>query len=79
MPLTIQNIYISLSNLQCSAQTNVIKLHPNEYTQALRYYPSAVNSDRCVGSCNSHKVCVPDKMEHLNLNVSDIITWINKF
>ena len=53
-------------------QRTLINLHPNEYSQGLRYYQFAVNLDRCMGSCNivndtSNRVCVPDKTEDLNL------------
>ena len=34
------------------SQPSIIDLHANEYTQGLRYFPFAVNLDRCVGSCN---------------------------
>ena len=45
-----------------------INLQPNEYSQEVRYYPFAVNFDRCVGSCNSlndlsNRVCVLNKQE----------------
>ena len=59
--------YVSLSNQKSSIHPNLINLHhPNEHTQGLRYYPFAVNLDRCVGICNtlndlSNKVYVPDK------------------
>ena len=42
---------ISLRNQQCTTQATVINLHPNEYTQGLRYFSFAVNLDRCTGSC----------------------------
>ena len=37
----------------------------NKYSQGLRYYPLAVDLDKCVGSCDtlndlSNKVCVPN-------------------
>ena len=49
-------------------QPTLINLHPNEYIQGLRYYPCAVNLDRCIGSCNtlndlSDKVYVSNKTE----------------
>ena len=55
-------------------QLTLINLHPNEYSQGLGYYPSAVNLDRYVGSYNprndlSNRVCVPNETEYLNLNV----------
>ena len=74
---------VSLTNQKCTAQPTLINLHPNEYIQELRYYPFAINLDRCAGSCNtlhdlSNKVCVPNKTEDLNLNVFDMITGINE-
>ena len=42
-----------LSNQKCITQPTLINLHPNEYSQQLQYYPSAVTLDRCVGSCNT--------------------------
>ena len=53
------------------------------YNQEFHYYPRAVKLDRCVGNCNtlndlSNKVCVPNKIEDLNLSVLNIITGINK-
>ena len=70
-------------NQLCEVQPTLINLHPNEYSQELYYYPFAVKIDRCVGSCNtlndlSNKVCVPKKVEYLNLSVFNMITGINQ-
>ena len=56
-------------------QPTLINLHTNEYSQEFYYYPFAAKLDRCVGSCNtlndlSHKVCVPNKTEDLNIHFS---------
>ena len=61
----------------------LINLHPDEYTQGLHYYQFAVNLDRCIESCNtlnelSNKVCAPNKTEHLNLSLFNIITGTNE-
>ena len=74
---------VSLSNQKCDTQPAFLDLHPNEYSQEFHYYPSAVKLDRCVGSCNtlndlSNKVCVPNKAEHLNLSMFNMITGINE-
>ena len=42
-----------------------------------------VNLNRCNGSCNSlndtsNKICVPNKIEDLNLNVFNMITGTNE-
>ena len=52
---------------QRTTQLTLINLHPNEYTQRLRYFPFAVNLDRCIGSRDTlnnlaNKVCVPNKV-----------------
>ena len=67
---------LSLNKQQCMNQTN-------EYSQGLRYYPFAVNIDRCVQICIiidglSNRVCAPNKTEDLNLSIFNIITEINE-
>ena len=44
---------VSLSNKKCEIQPTLINLHPNEYSQELRYYPFAVKLYRSVGGCNT--------------------------
>ena len=71
------------NNQKCEIQPTFINLHPNEYSQEFHYYQFTVKLDKCVGSCNiindlSNKVCVPNKIEDLNLNVLDMITGINE-
>ena len=75
--------YVLLNNQKCMTQPALINLHPNEYSQEFHYYPFAVKLDRCVGSCNTlndlfNKVCVPNKIEDLNLSVFNMITGINE-
>ena len=58
--------YVLLSNEKRMPQPTLINLHPNEYSQELRYYPFAVNLNRYVGSCNFlddlfSRVSVPNK------------------
>ena len=73
---------ISLNNQKCKTQPTLINLHPNKYAQGLPCYPSGVNLERYIGTCNtlndlSKKVCVPNKTKKLNLSVFNIITGIN--
>ena len=75
--------YISLCNQNCMIQTTLINLHPYKYSQEFQYYPFSVKLDRCVASCNTindlaNNVYIPNKTEHLNLSVFNIITKINK-
>lgn len=64
------------------AQPTAINLLPNEYIYALGYYPFEVNLDRCSGSYNTftdllNRVCVPNNISDLNLNVFNLITGMN--
>ena len=73
----------SLSNQKFVIQLTLINLHPNEYSQEFHCYPFVVKLDRFVESCNtlndlSNKVCVPNKIEDLNLSVFNMITGINE-
>ena len=75
---------VSSSNQKCMVQPTLINLHPNEYSQKFHYDPFAVTLDRCVGICNtlndlSDKVCVPNKIEGLNLSVFNMFTGINEW
>ena len=74
---------VSLSNQKCTTQPTVINLHPNEYTQGLRYYPFATNVDKCVWSFNtindlSKKIFFPNKIEHSNISIFNMIVWIDE-
>ena len=75
MLLIIQNVYLH----QCMVQPPLINLLPNEYNQRLHYYLFGVDLDRCVRSYNTHNdlsnsVCIPNKIEDLNLSVFNMIT-----
>ena len=74
---------VSLRRQKCKEQPILFNLHPNKYTQGLRYYPFAVNLEKCVGIFNSindvsNKVRVPNKTEDLNLSMFNMTTGINK-
>ena len=74
---------VSLNIQQCMIQPIPINLHPNEYSQGLRYCSSTVNLDRYVGSCNtldhlSKRVCVSNGTDGLNVNAFHINTVINE-
>ena len=74
---------VSLNNQKFMTQPTLINLHPNAHSQKFHYYPFAVKLNRCVGSCNtlndfSHKVCVPNRREYLNLSVFNMIAGINE-
>ena len=75
--------YVSFRNQKCMIQPTLINLHPNEYSQDLKYYPFVVKMNRFVGSCNTvnglpDKVCVPNKIEDLDIHVYNMITGGNE-
>ena len=41
-----------LKQSEMYGSTNLINLHPNEYSQWFHYYPFVVKVDRCVASFN---------------------------
>ena len=75
--------FVSISNQKGVTQPALIISHFTKYAKILRYYPSVVNLDRCVRSCNtlndlSNKVCLPNKADNLNLSIFNMTTGINK-
>ena len=48
--VSIHTKCLSLSNQNCKIQPTLINLHPNGYSQGLRYYLFAINLDRYVRS-----------------------------
>ena len=69
--------YLSLSNQNSKIQPTFINLHPNKYSQELHYYRFAFSLGICVGSCNTLNN-LSNKVEDLNLTMSNIITGINE-
>ena len=74
---------MSLSNQKFMAQLSLNDLHSNKYSQKLRYYPFAVNLEKCVGSWNtlgelSKRVGVLNKTKGLNVHFSNMILRINQ-
>ena len=70
---------LSLKNQQCMTQPTLINLHCNKYTQGLRNYSFAFQTDRYFGSFNTlndlyNKAYVPNKTEDLHLCVFNMIT-----
>ena len=64
-------------------QLTLINFHPNEYSQDLHYYPFVVNLNKFNGVHNTlndlyNKLCVPNKIEDLNLSLFNMNKQINK-
>ena len=74
---------VSTNNQQSMTQPTFINLHPNEYSQGLRYYPFAVNLGKCVRRRNtlnniSNSLSSKQEKKDLNLHVFNIVAEINE-
>ena len=71
--------YIPLINQPCTA----IPTHTDSNPDDFYYYPFMVSLDRCDESCNTvedlfGKICVPSKIEDVNLRNFNMIKGINE-
>ena len=67
-----------LNNQPCTATPTDTDLNPDE----LHFYSFIVSLDRCDGSCNTAddpfgRICVPNKIEHINLKVFNMMKEVN--
>ena len=75
-------IGISLTKQSLMARPTFIDLNPDKYNQGLCYCLFMVKLDICNGSCNtfdypSDRICVPNKMKNVNINVFNMIAKNN--
>ena len=61
---------ISMKNQECKVRPEIISVNSNEPV----FYPFSVKTSKCRGSCNNinepyAKICVPDVIKNLNVNV----------
>ena len=83
--VNVSNLYtcISLNNHLWIIRPTLTDLSPDDYNQALHYFPFTVYLDRCNGICTSFdeqtgKICVPNIAHVVNINVVSMITRINE-
>lgn len=70
---------ICMNSQPCMVTPTFIDLNPNE----LHHYPFMINLGRCDGSCDTAEnpfgaICVPNKLNNINLKVFNIIRGINE-
>ena len=70
---------VSMNNQPCLVRPTLIDLNPDKH----HYYPFIVSMSRCDGSCNTledpfGRICIPNKIKNLNLEVLNIIKGINE-
>ena len=70
---------VALNNQPCQPRQTLINLNLDE----LYYYPFVVSVSKCGGSCNTiddpfGRICVPNKIEDINLKLFNMINGINE-
>ena len=66
---------ISMNNQECKVRPEIVNVNSNEPL----FYPFSIKTSKCNGSCNSIndpyvKLCVPDVVQNLNVNVFNLIS-----
>ena len=61
---------ISMKNQECKVRPEIINVNSNEPI----FYPFSIKTSKCSSSCNNinepyAKICVPDVIKNLNVNV----------
>ena len=69
---------ISINNQECGIRPEIMNININEPT----YYPYSVKKSKCRGSCNnminpSAKLCVPDVVKNINLELFNLMSRTN--
>ena len=71
--------YISITNQDCKVRPEIVYVNSDEPI----FYPFSIKTTKCSGSCNNindpyAKVCVPDVVKNLNVNVFNLMSRTNK-
>ena len=66
-------------NQECKARREIVNVNSNNPI----FYPFSVKTSKCSGNCNSindpyTKICVPDVVKDLNVNVFDLMSRTNE-
>ena len=70
---------ISMSNQPCKARLEMINVNSNNPI----FYPFSIKTNKCSGNCNNindpyTKICVPDVVKDLNINIFNLMSKTNK-
>ena len=70
---------ISMTNKECKVRPEIISVNSNDPV----FYPFSIKISKCSGSYNKindpyAKVCVPDVVKNLNVNVFNLMSRTNK-
>ena len=69
---------LSMNNQPCIVRSMRTDMNPDKF----HYYPVIISMNRCNGNCSTVKdpfgrMCIPNKIEDMNLKVFNIIKGIN--
>ena len=70
---------VSINNQKCKVRPEIINANSNEPS----FYPYSILANKCSSSCNNiydpyAKLCVPDVVKHMNINVFNLMSRINE-
>ena len=70
---------ISMNNQECKVMPEIANVNSNEPL----FYPFSFKTSRCSGSCNNinnpyAKMCAPDAIKNLNIEVFNLMSWTNE-
>ena len=70
---------ISMNNQECKTRPQVINVNGDEPV----FFPFSIETSKCSGSCNNinypyAKICVPDIVKNLNVNVFNLMSRTNE-
>ena len=70
---------ISMNNQECKVRLEIINVNSDEPV----FYPFSIKISRCSGSCNNindlyAKMCVPDVIKNLNVEVFNLMSRTNE-
>ena len=70
---------ILIKNQECKVRPEIININSNN----LIFYPFSIKINKCSGNCNNinnqyAKICIPDVIKNLNVNVSNLISRTNE-
>ena len=68
-----------MKNQECKVRPEIINVNSNEPI----FYPFSIKTNKCSGSCNNinnpyAKICVPDVIKYLNVNVFNLMSKTNE-
>ena len=70
---------ISMNNQECKVRPQIVNVNSDEPV----FYPFSIKTSKCSGSCNNinnpcAKLCVPDVVKNLNVNLFNLVSRINE-